>query len=269
MPHSRMGPAFAPVRHRFVTRDGVGLSFLKAGERRGRPALLLVPGWSLPATVWSPQIAALCTSHEVLALDPRGQGASDLPGHGYGIDGRAQDLHAFARAHAPVVVVGWSLAALETLHAVHLFGSAPFAGVVLVDSSVGEDPPPASSGDFLARLRREREAALAEFVRTMYARPPAPEAQRLLVEAALRLPLEASLALFPSTLPRTHWRTIARGFDRPLLHVVTPQFAAQARALQAHRPATRIEVFEDAGHALFADEPDRFNALLLDFAAGL
>lgn len=264
-----MAPVPAPVRWRFVTHDGTGLSFLKAGERRGRPALLLVPGWSMPAAIWASVIGPLAAVHEVLALDPRGQGQSDLPDHGFGIDWRAQDLHAFASAHAPVVVVGWSLAALETLHAIHLFGSAPFAGVVLVDSSVGEDPPPASGADFLARLRREREAALTDFVRAMYARPPTAEAQRMLVEAALRLPLEASLALFPSALPRSHWRALARGLDRPLLYMVTAQFAEQARALEAHRPGTQVECFEQAGHALFADEPARFIARLLDFAAGL
>lgn len=264
-----MGSASIPVRQRFVTHDGTGLSFLRAGERRGRPALLLVPGWSMPASVWSAVIDPLAATHQVLALDPRGQGESDLPAHGYGIDWRAQDLHAFASAHAPVVGVGWSLAALEMLQAIHLFGSAPFAGVVLVDSSVGEDPPPAPGADFLARLRREREAALADFVRAMFAHPPPDEDQRALVQAALRLPLEASLALFPSALPRTHWRSIARGLDRPLLYMVTAQFAEQARALQAHRPGTQVESFEHSGHALFADEPARFTERLLDFVASL
>jgi pimeloyl-ACP methyl ester carboxylesterase len=33
------------------------------------------------------------------------------------------------------------------------------------------------------------------------------------------------------------------------------------------QPAARVEVFQDAGHALFVDEPIRFNALVRDFAA--
>jgi pimeloyl-ACP methyl ester carboxylesterase len=32
-------------------------------------------------------------------------------------------------------------------------------------------------------------------------------------------------------------------------------------------PAARIEMFENAGHALFVDEADRFNKLLAEFAA--
>ena len=81
--------------------------------------------------------------------------------------------------------------------------------------------------------------------------------------------LEDSLALLSYPFERTHWRQIARGFDKPLLYIVTPQFAEQAENLQKHRPATHVEVFTEAGHALFADEPERFNALIDAFAKSL
>jgi len=46
------------------------------------------------------------------------------------------------------------------------------------------------------------------------------------------MPLEASLALFPGErIPRERWRDVVRGFRKPLLYVVTPQFAAQADSL--------------------------------------
>jgi len=51
-----------------------------------------------------------------------------------------------------------------------------------------------------------------------------------------------------------------------LLYVVTPQLAEQAGNLQRNRPGTETAVFERAGHALFVDEPERFNALIEDFA---
>ena len=50
---------------------------------------------------------------------------------------------------------------------------------------------------------------------------------------------------------------------------MTPQFAAQASNLQRNRPGTRIELFERAGHALFVDEPERFNTLIEDFVQSL
>jgi pimeloyl-ACP methyl ester carboxylesterase len=32
--------------------------------------------------------------------------------------------------------------------------------------------------------------------------------------------------------------------------------------MQREIPGVRIEIFEDAGHALFVDDPERFNSLL-------
>ena len=81
--------------------------------------------------------------------------------------------------------------------------------------------------------------------------------------------LEDSLALLDYPFERGHWRGIARAFDKPLLYIVTPQFERQAANLKKNRPATQIEVFKRAGHALFVDEPERFNALIEKFAERL
>jgi membrane-bound lytic murein transglycosylase A len=56
---------------------------------------------------------------------------------------------------------------------------------------------------------------------------------------------------------------------KPLLYVVSEGLAGQAQSLKRNRPATRIEVFGQSGHALFVDEPERFNALLADFVSTL
>ena len=56
---------------------------------------------------------------------------------------------------------------------------------------------------------------------------------------------------------------------KPLLYVVTPQFAAQARNLKKNRPGTHIEILERPGRALFLDEPERFNVLIGNFANSL
>lgn len=259
-------PGGEPVRHHFQTSDGARLSWLQAGERSSRPSFLLVPGWSMPATIWKSQMRPLSADRAVLALDPRGQGESSLQDHGYDVETRARDLHEFASAHAPMIVVGWSLAALETLQAVHRYGSLPFAGIVLVDSSVGEEPAPGPGTPFLDQLRADRRTAVDQFVHAMF-RSEQPESElQALVEGALRLPQEASISLFPRDIEREHWRDIVRALDRPLLYVVSAQFQEQAFNLRRHRARTQVEVFHRAGHALFADEPDRFNRLLLHFA---
>ena len=42
----------------------------------------------------------------------------------------------------PVLLVGWSLGVLDTLAFVRSHGDLKVAGLVLVDNSVGEEPPP-------------------------------------------------------------------------------------------------------------------------------
>jgi microsomal epoxide hydrolase len=104
------------------------------------------------------------------------------------------------------------------------------------------------------------------FVRGMFAHPrPEAEIERI-KQAALKMPLDGAIALLSYPFPREHWRNIARSFAKPLCYCVTSRYLEQARNLQRERPATRVEWFEHAGHALFVDEPERFNRVISDFA---
>jgi len=135
--------------------------------------------------------------------------------------------------------------------------------------SVGEEPAPASSEAFMQRLRVERNPALEDFVRAMFVKPRSEAEIDTLLSQAKRMALEDSLALLSLPFERGHWNRIVHGFDKPLLYVVTPQFEKQAHNLQKSRQGTEIEVFRTAGHALFVDEPERFNVLIEAFASRL
>ena len=273
------------ARRNLQTSDGVTLSALEAGKAHAagkNPKIVFVPGWSMPATLWRKQLEALSDRYHVLAIDPRGQGESQIPLSGYTAQRRATDLNEFLQSlwsptgtagarveGSNVLLVGWSLGAIESLQYVKMFGADRLAGLALVDSSVGEEPAPASGGTFAPRLREDRDKMLTDFVRAIFVKPrPAGEIEEL-VQQAKQLPLEPSIALLNYPFQRAHWRQIAHGFKKPLLYVVTPQFEAQARNLRKNRPGTQIEIFKNAGHALFVDEPDRFNALIEKFAKTL
>lgn len=224
----------------------------------------------MPASIWRYQLHFLAEKFSVLAFDPRGQGESEVAASGYAIEQRSRDIASCVENLGHVVLVGWSLGALEAAQYVHAFGEGKLAGVVLVDSSVGEDPAPPSSGAaFREALRVNRREAVREFVRGMFRTFRSDDEIDHLTRGALRLSLEQSLALFPSHLPREHWRSIVRRMSAPLMYVVSPQFAEQAANLQRVRPATQVEIFEGAGHALFVDEPRRFNRCLLEFVRGI
>ena len=256
-----------------LTMDGVRLNLLRAGAvgsaRSEKTVFVLIPGWCMPAAIWRDTMLALAPDSQVIALDPRGQGASEIPERGYHIDQRADDIaQCVARSidsSAKVILVGWSLGALEALHYVRRHGETKLKGLVLVDSSVGEAPAIPAAQTFRADLKLDRRGAMERFVRQMFHSPRAQAEISGLLESALRMPLEASLDIFPSHLPREHWRGIARALRVPLLYAVTPQFAEQAENLRKARPATQIELFADAGHALFVDAPERFNRMLSGF----
>jgi len=259
------------ARDSFRTSDGVRLSFLGA-DRQGRRPIVFIPGWCLPADIWLPQLEALASTHAVYALDPRGQGESDVPAGGYTADRRAADIDEFlAQLPQPVILVAWSLAGLEALQLVHRSGAQRLVALALVDSSVGEGP--AGRGDgvaaFRQRLLDDRGAAMHEFVAAIFKQPqPEPEVRRL-AEAMQRMPLQASLDLLAYPQPREHWRASARAFGKPLLYAHTPQYAQQARLLKKARPATVLAPFPDAGHALFVDAPQRFEEALVRFVRTL
>ena len=251
-----------------TTGDGVRLNVLEAGPLPPDPSLpviVLVPGWCMPATIWQAQLQALGQRFRTLAPDPRGQGDSDIPAAGYEAERRASDLRDVLAPLPRVVLVGWSLGVLDALTLVHRFGDSRLAGLVLVDNSVGEPPAPRPS-NFISDLRADRSATVDRFVRGMFAHPrPEAEIERI-KQAALKMPLDGAIALLSYPFPREHWRNIARSFAKPLCYCVTSRYLEQARNLQRERPATRVEWFEHAGHALFVDEPERFNRVISDFA---
>jgi non-heme chloroperoxidase len=264
------GSSYGQISRRtFQTSDGVALSVLETGREHvseETTRIAFITGWSMPASLWQKQLVALGRNHYALALDPRGQGESEVPAFGYSAERRATDIHEFLKPFSKVLLVGWSLGAIESLQYVHMFGAERLAGLVLVDSSVGEEPAPGAGGAFLKELRKDRTKALSEFARAVFKTTRTDGEIDELVRGAKRMSLDNSIALLSYPFPRTHWRQITRAFAKPLLYIVTPQFEAQAHNLAKNRPGTQIAVFKQAGHALFVDEPERFNGLIENFA---
>ncbi len=250
----------------FVTSDGVRLHYLEAGHGH---TIVFVPGWTMPAWIWEPQIADFAHAYHVVALDPRSQGESQITWSGDEPFRRSQDIaELIARTGSePVLLVGWSLGVLDVLAYVHRHGDRHLAGLVLVDNSVGENPPP-SAGRHRHRRRHPRlphDAWVEHFVRGMFRHPqPAAYLDRL-TRSALRTPKAIGDELLAYPLPRTYWREGIYATDKPILYVVRPHLAGQAENLRANHPGAETVIFRDAGHALFVDDADRFDALVKDF----
>jgi microsomal epoxide hydrolase len=253
--------------HYFFTSDDVRLHYLEAGPPAA-PTIVFVPGWTMPAWIFAPQIRYFARSYHVVAFDPRGQGWSDVAPGGYNQDRRGEDIGELLGqlGRRPVVIAGWSLGVMDTLAYIHHSGDSRIAGLVLIDNSVGENPPPAP-----ARPPRHPGRPLAypaymrAFVAGMFHTRQSAVYLNRLTAATLRLPEMDARALLAYPVPRSYWREAIFSTSRPVLYVVRPHLSGQANNLLIDRPNTDIAIFPTAGHALFVDAAPRFDALMANF----
>ena len=115
---------------------------------------------------------------------------------------------------------------------------------------------------------KEREQYLRDFCRGIFRTAPPADIGEAVLRSALQAPAGVADQLLAQPYPRTYWRDIVAGQQVPVLYVIRPRLREQGEALLAGKGWQRaqVEVFDDAGHALFVDAASRFNALTADFA---
>jgi pimeloyl-ACP methyl ester carboxylesterase len=127
------------------------------------PSILFVPGWTMPGWIWQSQIDYFSHDYRVVAMDPRAQGQSSQTSDGLYPAARARDIKAVVdQLHlAPVVIVSWSMAVVETMAYVDQFGTGDFAGLILVDNDAGGRAPADADQDFglLKGVLEDRKSA--------------------------------------------------------------------------------------------------------------
>ncbi|MEK7684188.1 MAG: alpha/beta hydrolase [Verrucomicrobiota bacterium] len=254
--------------HFVTTKDGVRLHTLVSGEGA---SLLFVPGWTMPAEVWRHQVTHFSKSHRVVAMDPRSQGQSGITTEGHYPAARARDIKAVIDELqlAPVVLIGWSLAVTELVSFVDQFGTSNLAALVLVDGNAGIDlKSDLAVGmlKFAGELQKRRQELTGPIIRSMFRVNPDDEFIHQVTVASLKTPTSVALALFLGGLT-TDNRPILQKLDKPTLVAVTGDepWITVYRDLAGRIPNARMRIYEKAGHALFADEPKRFNRDLEDF----
>ncbi len=252
--------------------DGARLHYLESGSG---PPIVLQPGWTMPAEIWEPQLRGLSTRFRVVALDPRSQGKSERVPDGHYAERRAQDIREVAEALklGPIVLAGWSLGVGEVLTYVAQYGTSSLRGLVLVDGEVGRDPDAQRTQAVLGMLRSlqtNRDAWGARFVRSMYKQPQSEEYLGRITAAARSVPTNTAFTLIANAfLSGKDLRPVLKAVDKPLLVVAAPGTQSQAEMVKRLHPAARVEIFAEAGHALFVDEAERFNRVLAEFASAL
>jgi non-heme chloroperoxidase len=251
----------------FTTSDGVKIHYLESGTG---PIILFVPGWTMPAEIWQPQIEYFSKKYHVVAVDPRSQGASDKPAEGNYPGRRAQDYKELIDhlGGSPVVMVGWSLAVHEALTYVEMFGTDKLSGLVLVDLNV-YTPSTQEERDsryaMLHNFQADRKQFAATFVRGMYHKPQPEQYLESVTAASLKTPTNSAVAMLAELAVKNDLRPALPKLNIPVLAAMTENNRSAAELITSSVPGSQAEVFEDAGHCLFVDDADRFNTELDNF----
>jgi non-heme chloroperoxidase len=256
----------------FTTSDAVKIHYIEAGS--GRP-VVLIPGWTMPAWIWQPQIDELSKKYHVIAVDPRSQGESDKPTYGHLPETRARDYKELVdHLHLKrPVLVGWSMGCGELMKYVEQFGTDNLSGLVLVDGLLWDKAMPemfAGMSGWMNMLQQDRQKQADGFVRSMYKKPQPEAYYKRVVEASMQVPADSAAVLIYNMIAVPDFSPALAKVNRPLLFAYQPQTQMTADLLKAKLgDKAQLERFDDAGHALFVDDADRFNGVLEKFVDGL
>jgi pimeloyl-ACP methyl ester carboxylesterase len=280
------GAADAPATETFssafvATPDGARIHYLHGGKPSAAPAVVFIPGWTWSAPVWKAQMTPLAPSRAVVAMDPRSQGDSSMTADGNTPEGRAQDLAALLQqlGDAPVVLVGWSQGVQDVAAYIDKFGTARLAGIVLVDSALSAGPASFEADPAGTRQLLERIAIYAEYPKEYLAgmldasrTTPFTAAEKArLVAMKRKTPTSTGISMLVTDLLTTDRRGVVAKIDKPTLLIAAAssgELAAQKK-MADDIPGAKLKVIDNAGHAVFLDQPEEFSKALTEFLDGL
>ena len=260
------------IRDNYVTTtDGAQIHYLQAGQATTAPAIVFIPGWTLSASLWNQELRTFSARRLAVAVESRSQGESSKMLSGNTPERRAVDVHELvASLHIPkFVVVGWSQGAQDVAAYIQQFGTETLAGVVFVDSPVSAGPAEIDvhkefSKVLLSRLSTldENPAAYSEgLVKSIFSKPHPELDMKHLIEESEKTPPTIGTAMLVMDIFGVNRRPALKKIDRPTLVIASagsPLLEAQKEMAQ-EISGERLVVIEGAGHAVFIDDPQKFD----------
>lgn len=265
--------------------DGAKIYYEDHGE--GHP-LLLVHGWMCSSKFWQKNVPDLAKAFRVVAVDLRGHGNSSKTLTGHTVRQYARDVREVIEHLGlhDIVLVGWSLGGPVALSYYEQYGrDARLKALGLLDSA----PFPFSSAGwnshalknynfdgmnatFAALTANPRKFAIA-FTTKMFKQKPSDADMDWVVAELMKTPTWIAEAVYSTFLMSDYAKSL------PTIKVPVIVFAANSgvfhngiamgKAIAAQVPQGTFIPFEDAGHILFYEQPQKFNAAITDFVKAL
>ncbi|MBB6123064.1 alpha/beta fold hydrolase [Sphingobium subterraneum] len=250
------------------TSDGISIHYTDTGEGR---AIVLIPGWLSEATIWEHQITELSKRYRVIAIDPRSQGESDKPSTGHLPEDRARDYKDVVDALGlkQPVMVGWSMACGELMSYVEQFGDDELGGIVLVDGLLPPDKNPdviPILAYFTNLLQKNRQQAIDEFIPFWYKTEQSESYLDFVKGTTEKVPTNSAVALMHNMVSNNDLTGAFARLTRPVIFAYQDLLQGGAEYLKSQLgDKIQLERFANEGHALFVDNPTKFNDMIETF----
>ena len=263
---------------------GVPLNVVTVGDPSS-PGILFIHGIGQSHYSFVRQLNSdLTEDFFLVAFDLRGHGASAKPwlAEDYRSDTWAEDVAAVIKAthlRRPVLVA-WSFGTLVAMDYIRKFGVTDLKGLILT-GALGALRPfrmPTVDDAAAAEFARLRELQLSSslldniqasggMVQLLTAKPVTEEERRLFEAVTLMLPKYARQAMTQRTFNN---QDLLERLTLPLLLSLgeedNPIQLEDGAAMAADHDNITLSAYENAGHSVFFEQPDRFNAELRRFA---
>jgi pimeloyl-ACP methyl ester carboxylesterase len=267
--------------HMVEVGDGVSLRVIEAGKPGDVSALVFIPGWSTGGDIWRDQIDRFAKTHRVITFDPRSQGESTKTTKGNTPEIRAQDLHTLLErlgVRHPILI-GWSQGVQDIAAFVERYGTKDLAGIVLVDAAVsdGADGMVARAKEtaeqfkMFAVYQAHQKEYLAGMMQAIISKPQSDGVIERLVSTGMTTPSDIGVGMLVADMFGVNRTPAVKKIECPTLIIASAKSDELARQQTTANqiPHARFEKIDDAAHAVFVDQPDRFDELLKSFVANI
>lgn len=267
------------------TRDDAKIYYEDQGG--GQP-ILLVHGWMCSSKFWQKNVPELANAFRVVTLDLRGHGNSSKALTGHTIGQYARDVREVIEQLGlqETVLVGWSLGGPVVLSYYEQYGSdARLKALGLLDTTPFPFSPAGWNNHALRNYNYDgmnavcadytanpRNFAIA-FTTRMFKQKPSDADMDWVVAEMMKTPTWIAEAVYSDFVMSDHVKSL------PTISVPVIVFAANSgvfcngiamgKAIANQVPQGTFIPFEDAGHILFYEQPQKFNAALTDFVKSL
>lgn len=253
--------------------DGVPIVYEVHGDARATAStLVLIHGWSCDRTYWEGQVGPLAEHYRVVTLDLAGHGDSGLERDNWTIASYGADVVAVVEELdlENVILVGHSMGGDVAVDAARLIPER-VAAMVWVDTygQLGTPRTPEEIEAFLARLRADFSATTYAFVSENMFHSTTDSA---LIGRVARDMSEAPPEIAVPTLESSFANgavvpvVLEEELDLPVVAINPDDGSTDVTSLE--RYGVEVVFLQEVGHFMMMEDPERFNALLLDVVEG-